>query len=41
MDAFILQIELYHGKPTEVTHEGLFDKIAEVLSGNEIGLVNK
>ncbi len=41
MEAFILQLNEYDGSPTEVTSEGLFEKLAEKIESGTLGLVNK
>ena len=35
MNAFIAQVEVYDGTPTEIAYEGLFDKFAELLGENK------
>lgn len=40
MEAFILQLNEYDGKPTEVKFEGLFEKLAEKLADGSLLNVN-
>jgi len=41
MKSFILQVEQYEDKPTEIASEGLFEKFAEMMDSGKLHLVNK
>jgi len=40
MDAFILQVQTYENKPTQIAYESLFGKVFTALEENKNGLVN-